>query len=335
MLKKTTIIVEIGQSHDGSLGIAHSYIDALKGIDADVIKFQTHIAEAESSKFEPFRVKFSYEDKTRYDYWKRMSFTSEQWESLKSHCEDLGFEFMSTPTCIASVDLLEKLNVNRYKVGSGDTSNFLLLEKICLTNKPVIISTGMSSINDLDETVKFLSDFDNNISLLVCKSKYPSLPEDINLKFIGTYKNKYEHRVGYSDHSGLIYPSLAAVSLGASIIEVHVTFDKKMFGPDSTSSLNIVELEQLVEGIRYIDKIKSSSSVDNNFKEMKNMKQIFEKSLCVNRNMKKGDEITFNDLECKKPSGMGVPASEFRKLIGRILKNDKELFDFINESDLE
>ena len=335
MSKKTTIIVEIGQSHDGSLGIAHSYIDALKDTGVDVIKFQTHIAEAESSKFEPFRVKFSYEDKTRYDYWKRMSFTFEQWESLKSHCEDLGFEFMSTPTCIASVDLLEKLNVKRYKVGSGDTSNFLLLQKICLTHKPILISTGMSSINDIDETVKFLSDFDNNISLLVCKSKYPSLPEDINLKFIETYKNNYGYTIGYSDHSGLIYPSLAAVSLGADIIEVHVAYDKKMFGPDSSSSLIISEIKQLVEGIRFIDKIRSNPFSDNNFEDIKNMQKIFQKSLCVNKNMKKGDVLKFEDLECKKPAGKGVSATNFKNIINKRLTRDKKLYEFLDLSDIE
>ena len=122
----TKIIVEVGQAHDGSIGIAHSFIDALAGLDIDVVKFQTHIAEAESSSYEPFRIKFSYEDDTRFDYWKRMSFSKNHWESLKNHCERYNFEFLSTPTCIAAVDLLEDIGIKFYKIGSGDLSNLLL-----------------------------------------------------------------------------------------------------------------------------------------------------------------------------------------------------------------
>src|SRR6476620_1801526 len=127
------IIAEIAQAHEGSLGIAHSYIDALKPTGVNVVKFQTHIAAAESSAFEPFRVKFSFEDETRYDYWKRMEFTPEQWAGLKKHCEDCGLEFISSPFSNAAVDLLESLNVKRYKIGSGEVTNRLMMEKIAKT----------------------------------------------------------------------------------------------------------------------------------------------------------------------------------------------------------
>ena len=129
------IIAEIGQAHEGSLGIAHSYIDALFDAGVTAIKWQIHIAEAESSIHEPFRVKFSYEDKTRFDYWKRMEFTPEQWNGLKKHCETKGLEFISSPFSNAAVELVEKIGVKRYKVGSGEVSNFLMLEQIAKTGK--------------------------------------------------------------------------------------------------------------------------------------------------------------------------------------------------------
>src|SRR5690606_28216777 len=134
------IIAEIGQAHEGSLGIAHSYIDALSKTGVDAVKFQVHIAEAESSEFEPFRIKFSTQDKTRFDYWKRMEFSLEQWQELKSHCEEAGVEFMVSTFSYAAVDLLDRLEVKRYKIGSGEVGNFLMLEKIAETGKPVILS---------------------------------------------------------------------------------------------------------------------------------------------------------------------------------------------------
>ena len=129
-MSKIFIIAEIAQAHDGSLGIAHSFIDALKDTGVDAVKFQTHMAEAESSDFEPFRVNFSYVDKTRFEYWKRVEFNFEEWKGLKEHCDQNNLEFMSTPFSNSAVDLLEKLSVKRYKIGSGDVGNFLLLEKL-------------------------------------------------------------------------------------------------------------------------------------------------------------------------------------------------------------
>ena len=139
------IIAEVGQAHEGSLGMALSYIDALAETGVDAVKFQIHIADAESSVYEPFRIKFSQQDKTRFDYWKRMEFSPEEWEILKSRCDEKQVEFLASPFSNEAVDLLEELQVKRYKIGSGEVSNFLLLEKIAKTGKPVILSSGMSS----------------------------------------------------------------------------------------------------------------------------------------------------------------------------------------------
>src|SRR5680860_1461228 len=167
------VIAEIAQAHEGSIILAHSYIEALSKTGVDAVKFQVHIAEAESSIHEPFRVKFS-NDKSRYDYWKRMQFSLEEWKSLKERCEQLNLEFIASPFSNAAVDLLEEVGVKRYKIGSGEVNNFLLLEKIANTGKPLILSSGMSSYLELDKTVKFLEDRDVEYSILQCTTAYPT-----------------------------------------------------------------------------------------------------------------------------------------------------------------
>ena len=235
----TFIIAEIAQAHDGSLGMAHAYIDAVARTGCNAIKFQTHIAEAESSIYEPFRVHFSKQDATRMDYWKRMEFTLEQWKEIKQHCDEVGLEFMSSPFSNAAVDLLEEVGVKKYKVGSGEVNNFVLLEKITQTGKPVIISSGMSSFEELDKTVSFLKDRGVDYSILQCTTAYPTQPEQFGLNVIQELKQRYNVPIGFSDHSSSIEASIAATVLGAEILEFHVVFDKEMFGPDAKASLTI------------------------------------------------------------------------------------------------
>jgi N-acetylneuraminate synthase len=330
------IIAEVGQAHDGSLGILHSYIDALSKTGIDAIKFQTHIAEAESSLEEPFRVNFSYEDKTRFDYWKRMSFTKEQWFEIKEHCENVGLEFISSPFSLAAVDLLEELGVKRYKIGSGETNNLLMLEKIALTGKPIILSSGMSSFQELQATVDFLKPFGNDLTLMQCTTAYPTSEENIGLNVITELKLRFKDlKVGFSDHSGLIYPCISAATLGAEVLEFHVVFDKRMFGPDAKSSLTIDEVSELVKGVHFIEKTLANPIDKNDLSPYIGLKNIFEKSLAVNKGLPIGHIITKDDLEAKKPSGKGVSASEFNKLIGLELLVEKKEYDFLNLSDLK
>ena len=333
MKKRTFIIAEIGQAHDGSLGILHSYIDAVSETGVDAVKFQTHIAEAESSIYEPFRKNFSYVDKTRFDYWKRMEFPKNQWLDIKKHCNDVGLEFMSSPFSCLAVDLLKELDMKKYKVASGEISNLLMLSKIAETGKEIILSSGMSSYKELDQTIIFLKPFGNKISILQCTTKYPTEPEDIGLNVLNELKNRYNLPVGLSDHSGTIYPALAAVALGAEIIEVHAVFDKKIFGPDSTSSLTINELKIMTEGIRFTDTMLQNDINKNDDSEFIELKKIFGKSLALNKNLKKGSEITFDILESKKPGTQGIPAKDFQKVIGKKLKTDKNKYDFLKPED--
>lgn len=328
------IIAEIAQAHNGSFQKALAYIDALANTGVDAIKFQTHIAAAESSVHEPFRIKFSDQDATRFDYWKRMEFTKEQWEQLKAACDAAGVEFMSSPFSNAAVDLLEEIGVKRYKVGSGEVNNFLLLEKIAQTGKPVIISSGMSSYAELDATVAFLKARHVTYSILQCTTSYPTAPEQYGLNVIQELKNKYEVPIGFSDHSADIGTCIAAAALGAEIMEFHAVFSREDFGPDVTSSITINVIPQLVKSVRQIALSRKHTTDKSTNSQYTDLKRIFEKSLAVNKDLPKGHQLTFADLEAKKPKGYGIDASQFEEVIGSILNKPLKQWDFLNRTDI-
>lgn len=333
------IIAEIAQAHEGSLGIAHSYIDALSTAGVDAIKFQTHIAEAESSIYEPFRVNFSYEDSSRFDYWKRMEFTFEQWQGLKKHCDECVIEFISSPFSIAAVDLLEKLEVNTYKVGSGEVTNLPMLDKISQTGKNLILSSGMSDGIEIDSAISFLKSkymerAIDCLSILQCTTAYPTQPEDWGLNMIVQLKQKYGLKTGFSDHSGGIVSSIAAVALGAEILEFHAVFDKRMFGPDSKASLTIDEISELVDAVRQIERSYSTFYDKDDILKFQSLKGMFEKSLCVNKDLPVGHILCLDDLEAKKPKGYGMNANLYSQVLGRCLSKDMNKWDFLNEQDL-
>ena len=334
MNNKPYLIAEIAQAHDGSLGILHSYIDAVAKTGVQAIKFQMHIAEAESSIHEPFRVKFSKEDATRYDYWKRMEFTLEQWKEIKKHCKEVGLDFICSPFSNLAVDWLEEIGVHTYKIGSGEVNNLLLLEKVSQTGKPIIISSGMSSFAELDETVDFLKSKNAKFSILQCTTAYPTMPEQYGLNVIKELKERYKVPIGFSDHSSWASTGIAAVALGAEILEFHVVFHKEIFGPDTVASLTIMQTKLLVEAVNKIQIAQNNPINKNNNDAFKELKSIFEKSLAVNKNLPIGHSITFEDLESKKPKGFGISAQNFKEVIGRKLKNDKSKWDFLNEEDL-
>jgi N-acetylneuraminate synthase len=328
------IIAEIGQAHEGSLGIAHSYIDALAETGVDAVKWQMHIADAESSIEEPFRIKFSYEDNRRIDYWKRMEFTLDQWRGLKEHCEEKGMEFICSPFSNAAVEALEQLGVRKYKIGSGEVNNFLLLDKICKTGKTVLLSSGMSSYDELQDAAQFVQSHGNELILFQCTTAYPTEAEDWGLNVIGELKKKFDLPIGFSDHSGGITACIAAAALGASYFEFHVVFDKRMFGPDAKASLTVDETKDLCTALRQVKTALSHSIDKSDNTRFKELKGIFEKSLAVNRDMKAGEVISMDDLEGKKPKGFGMDASNFRSIIGKKLNKDLQAWSFIKEEDI-
>jgi N-acetylneuraminate synthase len=334
MKNKPYLIAEIAQAHDGSLGILHSYIDAVSKTGVQAIKFQMHIAEAESSIHEPFRVQFSKEDATRFDYWKRMEFTLEQWQEIKAHCDTVGLDFICSPFSNLAVDWLEIIGVKAYKVGSGEVNNYLLLERISQTEKPIIISSGMSNFEELDQTIAFLKSKKVDFSILQCTTAYPTKPEQYGFDVMQELKERYQVPIGFSDHSAKVSTGIAAVALGAEILEFHVVFHRSMFGPDAIASLTLEETKQLVAAVNDIYIAQNSPVNKNSNDDFKALKSIFEKSLAINKNLPAGHTLTFADLESKKPKGFGISAADFQQVIGRKLKADKTQWDFLNEEDL-
>lgn len=325
-------IAEIGQAHDGSIGILHSYIDALSKTGVKSVKFQMHNAAKESSKFEKFRIKFSLQDKTRFDYWKRMELTEDQWFEVKKHCEIKNVEFLCTPFSISAFKLLEKLKVKKYKIGSADLDNKLLLEYVARSNKEIIISTGLSSIKDIDNAVNFIRLKNNkDITILECISKYPHSPSDVRLGNLSYYKKRYNCKVGLSDHSGSIIPSIAAATLGADVLEFHSVFSRDMFGPDSTSSLTMQEITDLVKNLKIIEKIKNKRNLNKN----NSIKNNFSRSIIINKSKKKNSTIKIYDLEAVKPAGKGINPKFLDKILNRKLNKGMVKNSYLNFKDIK
>lgn len=313
------LIAEIGQAHDGSLGMAHAYIDAVANTGVQAIKFQTHIAEAESSPDEKFRINVFPQDENRYEYWKRMEFTEAQWLGLMKHANDKGLVFLSSPFSFQAVELLERIGVQAWKIGSGEIVNTPMLHIIAETQKPVLLSSGMSYWKEIDLGIATIANFHDNFGVFQCTTSYPCPPEKIGLNVISEIKLRYGCPAGLSDHSGTIYPSLAAVTLGASMIEVHVVLSKDSFGPDVSSSITISELNNLVEGIRFNEKALSSNiDKDVEANEMNELRQLFGKSIYFLHDLEQGHEIALSDISIKKP-GTGIPANKLKNYIGRKL----------------
>ncbi len=329
------VIAEVAQAHDGSLGAAHAFIDAVAKAGADVVKFQTHIASAESTPQEPWRVKFSAQDATRYDYWKRMQFTEEQWVGLRSHALKAGLDFMSSAFSLEAFELLRRVGVGGWKVASGEVRNGELLERMAATHLPVYLSTGMSPLAEIDEAVTVLKRFDMPVTVLQCTSMYPTPPEKLGLNLIPEFKERWGCPVGLSDHSGTIWPSLAAVALGAEVLEVHVTLSRHAFGPDVPASVTPEELKQLVDGARFLAWARAHPvDKDAMAEELAPVRGLFLKSAVAERDLPAGHVLTRADLAAKKP-GTGIPAERIPDLVGRRLARPLAADQLLAGEDLE
>lgn len=329
------IIAEVAQAHDGSLGMAHAFIDAIADAGADAVKFQTHIAAAESTPDEPWRVKFSSQDATRYDYWKRMEFTEEQWHGLKRHADERGLLFYSSAFSVEAVEILTRVGVAGWKVASGEISNFPMLERMALTGLPFILSSGMSSLGELDAAVEWVKARGLPLTVLQCTTAYPCPPEKVGLNLIPFLRERYGCPVGLSDHSGTIYAGLAAAAIGIDMLEVHVTFHRKMFGPDVAASVTIEELKQLVEGVRFVEAM-CANPVDKDAmaEEMAPLRRVFSKSVVVRTDLPAGTILQTEHLAGKKP-GTGIPVERMSELVGRRLLRSVRANTLLAEEDLE
>jgi N,N'-diacetyllegionaminate synthase len=321
--KKFKIIAEIGQAHEGNIITLHSYIDAIAKTGVKTIKFQAHLSDFESSKFDKFRTKQKYSVySSRKEYWKKMEFTKKQWIGIKKHCEKLGLFFLCSPFSIEAAKMLNKIGIKAWKIGSGEVSNFPMLEYIAKTKKPIILSSGMSDFKEIDDSIKLIKKYNKKILLMQCTSMYPCKDNLIGLNLIKEMKKRYNLPVGFSDHSGDITTSFSAITLGAEFLELHVIFDKSIDTFDTSSSVTLKDIEYLNKKFNRI-KILSNSKMNKNkiIPKIKVMKKLFEKSIFLKKNLKKNHAIKFSDLSFKKPC-VGVHAKDYRKILGKKLKNN-------------
>jgi N-acetylneuraminate synthase len=329
------IVGEVAQSHDGSLGLAHAFVDAVANAGADAVKFQTHIAAAESTPGEPWRVQFSRQDESRYDYWRRMEFSEEQWRGLQQHAADAGLKFLSSPFSVEAVELLQRVGVHAWKIASGEVGNLPMLERIAASGQPVFVSSGMSPLEELDQAVRYFQGHGNPVTVLQCTSSYPSPPDKIGLNMIPFFRQRYGCDVGLSDHSGTIYPGLAAAVVGIEVLEAHVTLDRRMFGPDVKASVTTAEFKQLVDGIRFMEQMRANPvDKDRLASELEPLRQMFTKSVVARGPLKAGTVLTSDHLALKKP-GTGIPADRLSEVLGRRLKADLPADALLREEDLE
>lgn len=326
-------IAEVGLAHDGSLGTAHAYIDAAADCGATAVKFQTHIAAEESTAAEKFRVKVFPQDATRYDYWLRTGFEKSQWLELAAHARERGVQFLSSPFSNLAVDWLCECGVPAWKVASGELTNYPMLARMCETGLPILISSGMSSWAELQGTVDFVRARNVPFGIFQCTTSYPCPPEKWGLNVLAELRERFACPVGLSDHSGEIYAGLAAVALGATMLEFHIAFSKQQFGPDSKASLTLDQARTLVAGANHIaNAMRNPIDKNQQAADLKPLHDLFTKSIVAARSLSAGTVLTETDLAFKKP-GTGISAAVSDSLIGKRLKIDVPADHFFSADD--
>ena len=304
------------------MGLAHSYIDAVSEAGADAVKFQYHIASDESTVDDVFRVNFSKQDINRYDYWKRMEFTINQWEELAEHASNKGLIFFASAFSVSAIKRLVGLGVPMLKIASGEVAHNDLLETIKSTRLPVYLSTGMSNWEEIDNLVEELCGNGTDVTLMQCTSRYPTPLSQVGLNVLDEFKERYDIKIGLSDHTGTIYPSLAVIGHGIDAVEVHVVFNKSMFGPDTTSSITIDEFRFLAQYRDKLDEmLRSPVSKDKLADQLSDIRRIFGRSLTLNRALPMGSILTEGDIISRKP-GTGIDARYLSQVVGKQLSRD-------------
>jgi N,N'-diacetyllegionaminate synthase len=314
-MKPVKLIAEIGSVHDGSFGNAVKLIEASAACGAHAVKFQTHIAAAETLRDAPNPPYFKGEP--RFEYFTRTGFSLPQWKELAGICRRTGVEFLSSPFSLEAVDLLEEVGVGSYKIPSGEVTNIPLLKKIAATNKPVLLSSGMSDWAELDAAVAALRD-GGPITVLQCSSAYPCPPEQVGLNVMVQMRERYGLDAGFSDHTLGVAAAIAAAALGATVIEKHFTFSRAMYGSDAANGTEPGEFKQLAEALAAVSVIRARNVDKDDTSSYREMKRIFEKSVVAARDLPAGHVLIETDLAYKKP-GNGIPASRYQELLGRKL----------------
>lgn len=330
---KRLIIAEIGMTHDGSLGQALQLTKAAAEAGVDAVKYQLHISEAETIKNAPQPPYFKAEP--RYEFFKRTAFNLEQWKIIKEQCGDSGVKFIVSPFSIEAVKILESIGVDAIKIPSGEITNIPYLEYIAGTGIPVIISSGMSSWEEMCECINIFKREKCNIAIMQCTSEYPCPPEAVGLNVIDKIKEEYPGvPVGLSDHSAGVWAPIAAWMKGATLIEKHFTLSKKMYGPDAKMSMEPDEMELLCSSIKNLE-IALANPVDKTqVEQFSEMKKIFQKSIVAVTDIKKGTILTNDMIGYKKP-GIGLETKYYKDIMGKKVLRDLTFDDIIYEGDIE
>lgn len=326
-MKHTIIIAEAGVNHNGSMSMAKQLIDAAKSCGVDYVKFQTTKSpESITSKFAQmaeYQKKNLNQDGSQLEMLRKILLKMEDFGELNDYCKEQGVSFMSTPFDLDSIDYLAGLNMDYWKIPSGEITNLPYLRKIARLSIPVIMSTGMCTLGDIEAAMNVLTNnglSTEQISLLHCNTEYPTPFEDVNLKAMLTLKECFGVRVGYSDHTKGIEVPIAAVAMGAEIIEKHFTLDKTLPGPDHVASLEPQELKAMVDSIRNIEKAKGTGIKQVSSSEKKNI-AIARKSIIAARDIKAGETFTEENLTVKRP-GNGINPMRWDEVIGQVAKRD-------------
>ncbi len=327
------IIAEAGINHNGSFKLAKKLIDTAKICGADIVKFQSFKSKdlvIPNAKKANYQLKNSLKNETQINMLRNLELTFTEQIKLKKYCEEKKIEFLSTGFDLKSLEFLNNLQLKRFKIPSGEITNLPYLRVVGKFKKPIILSTGMSNIKEIREALieLYKSGADKkNITILHCTTEYPAPLNDINLNAMDTIRKEFNVKVGYSDHSSGIEVSLAAVALGATVIEKHITLDKNMDGPDHKASLEPDEFSKLVKGIRNISIALGSSEKRISASEIKNLK-VARKSIVAKKRIKKGELFSEYNL-CTKRPGTGISPMKWEEIIGLRSKKDYEIDELI------
>jgi len=331
---KTFIIAEAGVNHNGSLDLAKKMIDAAVEAGADAVKFQTFKAEKVVSRYAPkaeYQKQTTDKTESQLDMVRKLELDKVAHEKLLAYCHSRNIQFLSTPFDLESIDLLSKLGLEIFKIPSGEITNLPYLRKIGALKKEIILSTGMSDLGEIEKDLDVLTGAGTkfkNITVLHCNTEYPTSMQDVNLKAMQTIKTAFPGiRVGYSDHTEGIEVPVAAVALGAAIIEKHFTLDKNMPGPDHKASLEPDELTAMVKAIRNIEKSLGTGIKKSSSSELKN-KPIVLKSIVAARTISKGESFTEENLTAKRP-GTGISPMRWDEVIGQRASKDYQQDELI------
>jgi N,N'-diacetyllegionaminate synthase len=324
------VVAEIGNNHDGSVRQAERLIDAAAEAGADAVKFQTHIAEAEMLPSTPTPPHF---DEPRYEFTRRMELSLEDHLRLKAFAEERDVVFFSTPFSVEAVDLLEQVGVTLYNIASGEVTNPPLIEAVSATGRPVLLSTGMSGLEDVERAAATLREAGSPFVVLQCTSTYPCPPDQVNLRAMIAMGERLGALYGLSDHTPGVWTSVAAVALGAVVVEKHFTLSKRSYGPDHHASLLPEELAKLVEGVREVEAA-LGSGLKARDPAHDPVRATFEKSVVTRGAIPAGAVIEREMLTTKRP-GTGIPAALLQTVVGRRTARALDPDHLLQEADLD